>query len=208
MTTHILWGGMPHNKRSMSNGRATKRLLDLAVCLALLPFVLPVCLVALIAVRIETRGAPLFVQWRVGRHRRPFRLLKLRTMAARSGDLPSHEIDPMCITRVGRFLRRTKLDELPQLLNVVVGSMSLVGPRPCLPTQETLIAERERYGLYEFVPGVTGPAQLVGVDMSDPVLLARIEAEYFHVATPRRDLSLILRTALGGGRGDAATRKG
>lgn len=193
--------------RTMTDRLSIKRILDLAICLSLVPFALPICLFAMIAIRCESGGSPLFVQRRVGLNRRVFRLLKLRTMTFRSGDLPSHEVDPMQITRVGTFLRRTKLDELPQLLNVIGGSMSLVGPRPCLPSQQVLIAERERLGLYAFAPGVTGPAQLVGIDMSDPVLLARTEADYFHTATPIRDLLLILRTATGGGRGDAALRK-
>lgn len=186
----------------------TKRFIDLAISLTLLPIAIPICLVAFVAIRLESPGSPLFVQRRVGRHRQPFRLMKLRTMGRLAGDLPSHEVDPLQITRVGAFLRRTKLDELPQLLNVIGGSMSLVGPRPCLFSQELLIAERERQGLYDFAPGVTGPAQILGIDMSDPVRLAQTEAEYFHVATPRRDFSLILRTALGGGRGDAALRNG
>lgn len=190
--------------RTITERRAIKRFLDLAICLCLVPIALPICVAAMIAIRYDSAGSPLFVQRRVGRNRHVFRLLKLRTMAARSGDLPSHEIDPMQITRVGAFLRRSKLDELPQLLNVISGSMSLVGPRPCLPSQQVLIAERERLGLYAFAPGVTGPAQLVGIDMSDPILLARTEADYFHVATPMRDLSLIVQTASGGGRGDAA----
>src|SRR5690606_1471671 len=122
-------------------------------------------------------------------------------------DKPSHEVDANEITRVGSFLRRTKLDELPQLANVFVGSMSMVGPRPCLLTQRDLIAEREQRGLYEFPPGVTGPAQLQGIDMSDPVLLAQTEAEYFMHATPVRDLTIMWRTAMGGGAGDAAARK-
>lgn len=181
-----------------------KRALDLVICLILLPVAVLLCVPAMIAIRSESTGSPLFVQRRVGRHRRPFHLLKLRTMARSAGDKPSHEVDAMQITRVGAFLRRTKLDELPQLLNVLAGSMSLVGPRPCLPIQDVLIAEREKRGLYAFPPGITGPAQLLGIDMSDPVLLARTEADYFHEATIGRDLLMIFRTATGGGRGDAA----
>lgn len=181
-----------------------KRVVDLAFCVVLLPFALPICILAMIAIRYESPGSPLFVQRRVGRHQHPFLLFKLRTMAKSADDKPSHEVDAMQITRVGVFLRRTKLDELPQLLNVLIGSMSLVGPRPCLPIQDLLIAERKKRGLYAFLPGITGPAQLLGIDMSDPVLLARTEAEYFHVATLGRDLMLILRTATGAGRGDAA----
>lgn len=190
----------------MFNTKLAKRVVDLAICVALLPVAAPICALALIAIRLESAGAPLFVQWRVGRHQRPFRLFKLRTMTTSAGDRPSHEVEVAHITRVGAFLRRSKLDELPQLLNVLVGSMSLVGPRPCLPTQRKLIDEREKKGLYAFRPGVTGPAQLLGIDMSDPILLARTEAAYYHDSTAVTDLTLILRTATGGGRGDAALK--
>ena len=192
--------------RSWNGDELLKRAIDLALCVAVLPLALPLCLLLLAAVRIESRGAPLFVQVRVGRHQRPFRLLKLRTMAADTSDLPSHEVDPAHITRVGAWLRRTKLDELPQLLNVIAGSMSLVGPRPCLYSQVELIAEREKHGLFRYRPGVTGPAQLLGIDMSQPRLLAEAEANYFRAAGAIDDVALILRTALGGGSGDAAIR--
>lgn len=184
-----------------------KRAMDLAISLALLPVAAPLCLIAMIAIRCESRGSPLFVQMRVGRNQRPFRLYKLRTMGLSAGDKPSHEVDATEITRMGAFLRRTKLDELPQLINVLNGTMSLVGPRPCLPIQQVLIAEREERGLFAFLPGVTGPAQLRGIDMSDPVLLARTEADYFFGASPVQDLLLLWRTGTGGGRGDAALKR-
>lgn len=190
----------------MFGSQFVKRCIDLVICVGLLPVAVPACILAMIAIRCETAGSPLFVQKRVGRHRRTFNLLKLRTMGTRAGDAPSHAVDPVHITRVGAFLRRTKLDELPQILNVLTGSMSLVGPRPCLLSQHELIAEREKWGLYRFAPGVTGPAQLLGIDMSTPLLLAKTEAAYFHDTTPSRDLSLIVRTATGAGRGDAALK--
>ena len=159
------------------------------------------------AIRLESRGSPLFVQVRIGRSQKPFRLLKLRTMAADTSDLPSHEVDPVRITQVGAWLRKTKLDELPQLLNVISGSMSLVGPRPCLHSQTDLIAERVDRDLFRYRPGVTGPAQLLGIDMSQPRQMAEAEAAYFHRAGPANDLALILRTAVGAGSGDAAIRQ-
>lgn len=125
-------------------------------------------------------------------------------MGATTGDHPSHAVDPIQITRVGRFLRRTKIDELPQLLNVVGGSMSLVGPRPCLPSQTELIAARESYGLYAIRPGITGPAQVTGIDMSDPVRLAESEAAYYPRATFAADLAILIKTFTGAGHGDAA----
>ena len=185
---------------------AMRRAIDLTASMMLLPIALPICIAAMIAVRCESKGSPFFIQRRVGRQKKPFRLFKIRTMAHLSSDVPSHEINPMQITAVGAFLRRTKLDELPQLLNVLNGSMSLVGPRPSLPSQLQLISERERYGLFELLPGVTGPGQLAGLDMSDPIRLAEVEAAYFRDGTPLHDMLLIMRTALGHGSGDAATK--
>jgi O-antigen biosynthesis protein WbqP len=183
-----------------------KRLLDIVICLVLLPLALPLCLLLLLLIRLESRGWPLFVQQRVGRQLRPFRMLKLRTMASDTAHLPSHEVGQDRITRLGAILRRLKLDELPQLVNVLAGSMSLVGPRPCLFSQTELIGARQARGLFAFRPGVTGPAQLTGVDMSEPERLAEVEAGYFHKATLAGDLRLMLRTVFGGGAGDAALR--
>ena len=131
-------------------------------------------------------------------------MYKLRTMATGTANVASHHVSNTSITRLGGVLRRLKLDELPQLLNVVSGSMSLVGPRPCLFSQTELIAERDKHGLYAVRPGVTGPAQVSGIDMSDPVRLAEVEAAYFSRASIAGDFQLIMRTVTGGGLGDAA----
>lgn len=191
----------------MAAGPIIKRLIDVGACIATLPFVLPLCLLLLILIRFDSPGAPLLVQRRVGRDGKPFRMLKLRTMRARTGDMPSHHVQATQITRLGRILRRVKVDELPQLANVLSGSMSLVGPRPCLPSQTELIEERRARDLLRFRPGITGPAQVQGVDMSEPARLASVEAAYFHHATVASDLILILGTALGGGIGDAALKR-
>lgn len=183
-----------------------KRAIDLAVSILLAPIALPVCLILLALIRAGSPGSPLFVQTRIGRNQRPFRMLKLRTMSADTENVASHLVTRAKITRLGQVLRRLKLDELPQLWNVATGSMSLVGPRPCLPTQGELITEREKRGVFAFRPGVTGPAQIMGIDMSEPERLAKVEAEYFHKATPFEDVALILRTALGRGSGDAALK--
>ncbi len=131
-------------------------------------------------------------------------MLKLRTMRQGTVHAASHEVGPASITRLGAVLRKLKLDELPQLWNVVVGDMGLIGPRPCLPSQEILVGERDRRGLFVLRPGITGPAQLAGVDMSEPARLAEVEAEYFERNRGFGDLSLLVQTLFGGGRGDAA----
>lgn len=185
-----------------------KRAFDLALCLALLPICSLICLAALPFIYFDTRATPIFLQRRVGRDLRPFRLVKLRTMRADTQHLASHQVSAAQITPSGRWLRRWKIDELPQLLNVLTGSMSLVGPRPCLPTQHELIAERQRRGVLALQPGITGPGQVAGVDMSAPSRLAEIDSTYIGPWSLRRDVGLLFATALGKGKGDAATRRG
>lgn len=181
-----------------------KRAIDIAICVLALPFALPLCLLLALLVCIESKGSPLFVQWRVGRDLKRFRLFKLRSMKSASGDHPSHQIDPRQITRVGRWIRRAKLDELPQLINVLNGTMSCVGPRPCLPSQEELISERLSRGLFRYRPGISGPAQINNLDMSDPRRLVEAEAAYYPNATTVSDLLILIKTVFGGGKGDAA----
>lgn len=179
-----------------------KRLFDFAVALLALPVVVPLVLVLCVAVRLDSPGPAIFRQVRVGRGEVPFVCLKLRTMRTGTRDAPSHEIGASSVTDIGRLLRRLKLDELPQLWNILVGEMSFVGPRPCLPTQIALIEARRARGLFAVRPGITGVAQVAGVDMSEPDRLATLDATYLADMSLRRDLSLILATALGSGRGD------
>lgn len=188
----------------MTKPSFSQRSLDLAIAIPLAIASLPFCLIALLAVRLETAGAPLLAQVRVGRNRQPFRMYKIRTMYQGTPTVASHEAGAVRITPLGAVLRKLKIDELPQLLNVIQGTMTLVGPRPCLPSQLELIEERERLGVLALSPGITGPGQLLGVDMSTPRRLAQIEADYFSAATPKTDIALIARTFLGRGRGDAA----
>lgn len=180
-----------------------KRLFDFSVALiAIIPVAL-ICFPLSIAIQMESRGAGLFQQIRVGKNQKPFTLYKLRTMSTDTGDHASHEVSEAKITNLGHFLRRTKLDELPQFLNVLLGDMSLVGPRPCLPNQVELVQERARRGVYSIHPGITGTAQLAGIDMSTPQKLADADAEYMHTRSFAGDLRLLVATFRGGGRGDA-----
>lgn len=186
---------------------SAKRLLDVLVAGALAVPAAAVILVVLPFVWLETRATPLFRQVRVGRDGRPFTILKLRTMRADTPHRASHEVGASTITRTGGFLRRTKVDELPQLWNVLAGDMSLVGPRPCLPSQTELIEERARRGVLALRPGITGVGQVAGLDMSRPAALAEADAAYIGPWSLRRDLLLLVRTATGGGQGDAALAK-
>jgi O-antigen biosynthesis protein WbqP len=182
-----------------------KRILDITLALALaFPFAL-ISIPIVIAVRLDSAGPALFKQRRLGRNGRTFTVLKWRTMATDTGDLPSHEASRSKITHIGSVLRRTKLDELPQVWNVLTGDMSFVGPRPSLPSQTELIAARERLGVHRLRPGITGISQLAGLDMSDPERLAQMDSVYLHRNGVLVDLEIIVKTALNRGGGDAVT---
>ncbi|SMC50109.1 Sugar transferase involved in LPS biosynthesis (colanic, teichoic acid) [Fulvimarina manganoxydans] len=155
-----------------------------------------------ILIRRESDGPGIFRQERVGRHGRTFICYKMRTMARETPNAASHETSASFVTPLGARLRRYKLDELPQLWNVLRGEMSLVGPRPCLPVQTQLIAARMAEGAFAVRPGITGPAQVRGIDMSEPERLARIDGAYARERSFFADLRLIFQTLAGGGQGD------
>ena len=166
----------------------------------------PLFLLVLILGWIDTRS-PLFRQERVGKNQRSFTLVKFRTMRADTASVASHLADASAITSFGRFLRRTKLDELPQLWNVLCGEMSLVGPRPCLFNQQDLIAARATRGVFDARPGITGLAQIQGIDMSTPELLAKTDAEMLRQMSLFNYFRYIFLTILGKGAGDRVRTK-
>lgn len=180
----------------------TKRSVDVLVAALTGVLAIPVVGVLALFILVETRSNPIFSQERVGQHGRRFRMFKLRTMTVDTPERATHEVSAGSVTRLGRVLRASKLDELPQFWNVLRGDMSLVGPRPCLPSQSALIAERERRGVDALRPGITGVSQLRGLDMSDPGKLAQTDATYLTLQSLGFDLRLIVATALGGGFGD------
>jgi O-antigen biosynthesis protein WbqP len=147
-------------------------------------------------------GAPLFRQERVGRNQESFILVKFRTMQPNTASVATHLADASAVTRLGRFLRRTKLDELPQLWNVLKGEMSLVGPRPCLLNQTELIAERELRGVFRARPGITGLAQINGIDMSTPKVLAETDSLMLKEMNLPTYFKCIFKTVIGSGGGD------
>lgn len=180
-----------------------KRLFDIFASAIGLAVLSPVMLAVAILVRRSSEGGALFVQDRVGLGGKPFTCYKFRTMASGAPVAGSHDVSSSWITPVGKRLRATKLDELPQLYNVLRGDMSLVGPRPCLPNQPDVIEARKREGVYAIRPGITGPAQLAGIDMSTPDKLAKADRDYMENRSFLGDLGILVRTALGGGAGDA-----
>lgn len=177
------------------------RFVDILLSLAGLVFGAPVLLLIYCAGLFDT-GSPLFFQERVGRYRRPFTLIKFRTMDVDTASVASHLASRSSVTRLGAVLRKTKLDELPQLWNVLKGEMSLVGPRPGLFNQEQLLHERDIRKVFEARPGITGLAQVSGIDMSTPELLAETDAKMLRQLTLSYYFKLILMTVLGQGSGD------
>ncbi len=124
---------------------------------------------------IFENGSPIFLQERIGYNQKLFRLIKFRTMRMNTKTAATHLIDNSMITSYGYFLRSTKLDELPQLINVLLGDMSIIGPRPCLSNQKKLIKERKTRGVFKVKPGLTGLAQISGINMKTPTLLAKTD---------------------------------
>lgn len=177
------------------------RVLD--VILAFLGLVIgaPIFVVLWILGLLDT-GSPLFRQERVGRHQKPFTLVKFRTMRPDTQSVATHLANPAAVTPLGAFLRRTKLDELPQLWNVLKGDMSLVGPRPCLFNQTELIEERASRGVFAARPGITGLSQINVIDMSTPKLLAETDARMLQDLGLSAYFTYIIKTVTGAGRGD------
>lgn len=171
-----------------------KRCLDIVLAIVALVALSPLMLVVAALIRLEGGGRVIFRQRRIGRAQRPFELLKFRSMRKNLGDLPSSEARSLPITRVGRVIRRTNVDELPQLLNILRGEMSIVGPRPAIPSQSELIALREASGAFAVWPGLTGLAQIYSYDGMPVAEKAARDAEYARAISLMRDLQIIWRT--------------
>ena len=182
------------------------RLLDLLFSLSGLIMGVPVLLTIYIIGLFDT-GSPIFRQERIGREQKPFKLVKFRTMRTDTVSVASHLADASAITPFGAFLRRTKLDELPQLWNVLKGEMSLVGPRPCLLNQTELISERASRAVFSARPGITGFAQVNNIDMSTPKLLAETDARMIKDLTVSAYFKYIFMTLGGKGFGDVVKAK-
>jgi len=177
------------------------RLFDLTFSILGLLLFSPV-LVVIYCIGLADTGSPLFRQKRMGRNKKSFVLVKFRTMQIGTDSVASHLVSRNSVTRLGSFLRRAKLDELPQLWNVLKGEMSLVGPRPNLYNQKELIAARDVLSVYSVCPGITGLAQVKGIDMSTPEVLAETDAKMIKEMSAKNYFKFILQTIMGMGRGD------
>lgn len=174
--------------------RYLKRALDILLSLAAIAFLSPLLACVAILIRLEDGGPVLFRQQRIGRHGRYFPLLKLRSMPVNTGDVPSHAAAGLRITRIGKVIRRLNIDELPQLMNILRGEMSIVGPRPALPTQTQLVELRRVNGSLACIPGLTGLAQVNAYDGMPVTVKAEWDGKYGKSISLPGDMAIILRT--------------
>lgn len=185
--------------------RAITRLLDMIVASVILIVLLPILVALGAVIRLDSPGAAIFAQTRIGKGQIPFTLYKFRTMKRDTASVGTHKVGATAVTKVGKFLRRTKIDELPQAINLLRGEMTLVGPRPCLPVQEELVNVRQALGVYAMKPGITGYAQIRNIDMSRPHELAQSDHIYLKLQSLALNFKIILLTAFGRGGGDPIT---
>ena len=158
-----------------------KRVIDLLLSGIGIIVLIPLWLVLFVAIKLDSKGPIFFRQKRIGLHKKTFKILKFRTMRTDTPhDVPTHMLDnpEQYITRFGHFLRKTSLDELPQIFNIFIGQMSIIGPRPALYNQDDLVAERDKYGANDVKPGLTGWAQINGRDELEITDKAALDGEY------------------------------
>ena len=177
------------------------RVYDLFLSICMIVILSPIILLTFFICLIDS-GNPIFVQKRVGKNLKPFYLLKFRTLKVNTPSKATHLISKSSLTKFGMFIRLFKLDELPQLINVIKGEMSLVGPRPCLYNQEKLINERIKNNVFDIKPGITGLAQINGIDMSTPAKLAKADKKMISQLTTQKYFRYLFLTLFGKGLGD------
>ncbi len=176
-----------------------KRLLDIVLSFLALLILSPIFLIIAVAIKLDSKGPVLFKQKRVGIHKSHFNILKFRTMRIDTPkDTPTHLLEnpEQWITRVGKFLRKTSLDELPQIWNILVGHMSIIGPRPALWNQYDLIEERDKYGANDIRPGLTGWAQINGRDELPIDVKAKFDGEYVEKLSFKMDTKCFFGTII------------
>lgn len=191
--------------------KTSKTIIDRILALIGLIILSPLLLILIIAIKLDSPGPILFRQKRVGIHKSYFNILKFRTMRTDTPkDTPTHLLQnpEQYITKVGRFLRKTSLDELPQIINILKGDMAIVGPRPALWNQYDLIAERDKYGANDILPGLTGWAQINGRDELPIDVKARLDGEYVEKQSFGMDLKCILATAVSVAKQDGVVEGG
>lgn len=177
--------------------RKIKRMIDIFLALTGLMVLSPVFLIISIAIKLDSKGPILFKQKRIGIYKNEFNILKFRTMSIQTPrDTPTHLLEnpQRHITKIGKVLRKTSLDELPQIWNIFIGQMSIIGPRPALWNQEDLIKERDKYGANDVTPGLTGWAQINGRDELEIEVKAKLDGEYVQKMSFSFDMKCLIGT--------------
>jgi len=176
-----------------------KRIIDFIISLIGLIILSPIFLVLAVVIKLESKGPVFFKQKRIGKNKKHFQILKFRTMRTDTPkDMPTHMLKnaDSYITKVGKFLRKTSLDELPQIINILKGDMSIVGPRPALWNQDDLIAERDKYNVHSILPGLTGWAQINGRDELEIPVKAKFDGEYIEKMSFLFDIKIFFGTII------------
>jgi len=178
------------------------------ICLAVLMLMLPIMVFASLLIFVED-GLPIFFrQERLGKNKKIFTIYKIRTMKNDAPQLGSHAVSKNFLLKIGKFIRKIKLDEFPQLINVIIGDINLVGPRPGLVTQEILSSERDKKNIFNMKPGITGLAQILGYDMSNPKKLSEIDMIYMKKKSKYVDFMILLGTFFSKYRNQIASKLG
>ncbi len=176
-----------------------KRIIDIIFSVLGLIILIPVFLIISIAIKIESKGLVIFKQKRIGKRKKYFTIYKFRTMRSDTPkDMPTHMLKNAngCITKVGNILRKTSLDELPQLVNILKGDMSIIGPRPALWNQDDLVEERDKYHANDIRPGLTGWAQVNGRDELEIPVKAKYDGEYTKKVSLWFDIKIFFKTII------------
>ncbi|MDC6461276.1 sugar transferase [Gammaproteobacteria bacterium] len=174
-----------------------KKLIELArnlICVIGFILILPFLFLAALGLLLEDGFPVLFVQDRIGQNKKIFKIIKVRTLKTSTPQTGTHELKPMHRLKVGVIIRKIKLDEFPQLLNVIKGDINLVGPRPGLPNQELLLEFRSGREVFNIKPGITGLAQVMGYDMSNPKKLSEVDELYVRNKSLKIDALILLAT--------------
>lgn len=176
-----------------------KRIIDVVLSLIAIIILFIPCVIISICIKVESKGPVFFKQKRVGKNKKYFMIYKFRTMRTDTPkDMPTHMLNnpDLYITKVGKILRKTSLDELPQIINIIKGDMSIIGPRPALWNQDDLIAERDKYGANDIKPGLTGLAQISGRDELEISVKAKIDGEYTKNISFLLDVKIFFKTII------------
>lgn len=174
--------------------KITKRLIDVTGATLLFVTLSPLLIIIALVIKIHDRGPIIFKQKRIGQYGKEFLFLKFRSMQVNTPNVVSTEVRKLNITPIGKIIRRINLDEIPQMINVLKGDMSIIGPRPCLPNQESLIALRKANGSINLKPGLTGWAQVNAYDFMPETEKADFDGEYYKKLSLWMDVKIVFRT--------------